>query len=137
MTQASTEETDDMTLDTQRWSPYAESHEKDMATMQRRLEECMRANTNTPLPAVINTASKNTDCKQQRGPLSDGLEGVTKTAKYYKNYDNTCWSCGYDVSKKHVIDNYMKKKPGYVDHHTGDNPAQGASIKDKEFLKWA
>ena len=57
--------------------------------------------------------------------------------KYYKNCDNACWSCGYDVSKKHVSDNCMKKKSGHVDHHMGDNPAPGASIKDKEFLKWA
>ena len=96
----------------------------------------MRANSNTPPPADINTASKNTDCKQQRGPLSDGPEGVTKTAKYYKNYDNTCWSCGYNVSKKHTSDSYMKKKPGHVDWHIGDNPVPGASNKDKEFSKW-
>ena len=97
----------------------------------------MRANTNAPLPAVINTASKNTDCKRQRGSLSDSPEGVTKTVKYYKNYDNACWLCGYDVLKKHTSDNCMKKETGHVDQHTGDNPAPGQDIKDKEFSKWA
>ena len=77
--------------------------------MQKGLEECMRTNSNTPPPAVINTASKNTDHKQHRGPLSDGPEGVTKMVKYYKNCDNACWSCGYDVSKKHDSGNCMKK----------------------------
>ena len=84
------EETDDTTLDTQWWSAYTASHEKDMATIRKRLEECMRTNFNTPPPAVINTASKNTDHKQHRGPLSDGPEGVTKIMKYYKNCDNAC-----------------------------------------------
>ena len=135
MTRAPTEETDDMTLDTQRWLAYIASHEKDMVTMRERLEDCMRVNSSTPPPAVINTASKNTDCKQRRGPLSDGPEGVMKTTKYYKNCDNACWSYGYDVSKIYDSGNYMKKKPGHIDWHTGDNPVPGASIKDKEFSK--
>ena len=103
--------------------------------MQRRLEEYMRANT--PPPAVIDTASKDIDYKQRRGPLSDGQEGVTKTVKYYKNYDNTCWSCGYNVSKQHDSGYCKKKTKGHIDWHTGDNPAPGVNFKDKEFSKWA
>ena len=74
---------------------------------------------------------------RQRGPLSDGPEGVTKTVEYYKNCDNTCWSCGYDILKHHHSGNRKRKKKSHIDQHTGDNPAAGASIKDKEFSKWA
>ena len=125
-----------MTLQTQQWLAYTASHNKEMTTMRKQLEDCMRTNSNTPPPVVINKASEN-DCKRRRGPLSDGPKGVTKTVKYYKNCDNAYWSCGYDVSKKHASKNCMKKKPGHVDHHTGDNLAPGARIKDKEFSKWA
>ena len=104
--------------------------------MQKQLEDYMRTNSNIPPPTVIDTASKNNH-KRRRGPLSDGPEGVTKTVKYYKNCDNACWLCGYDVSKKYASDNCMKKKPGHVDHHTGDNLAPGASIKNNKFSKWA
>ena len=105
--------------------------------MRKQLEDCIQSNSNTPPPTGINTARKNEDHKRQRSPLSDGPEGVTKTTNYYKNCDNACWLCRYDVSKKQASNNCMKKKAGHVDHHTGDNPAPGASIKDKEFSKWA
>ena len=136
MTRAPTEETDDMTFDTQRWLAYTASYEKDMATMQKQLEECMRTNSNTChlLSSIQQVRTRITSNIEV--PLSDGSEGVTKTMKYYKNCDNACWSCGCDVSKKHDSGNCMKKKAGHVDWHTGDNPAPGASIKDKEFSKW-
>ena len=60
-----------------------------------------------------------------------------ETLKYYKNCDNACWLCGYDVSKQHHNGNQKKNKKGHIDSHTGDNPAAGVSIKDKEFSKWA
>ena len=63
----------------------------------------MKRNSNTTPPAVIDTASKNGDRKRQRGPLIDGPEGVTKTTKYYKKFNNACWSCGYDVSKSILV----------------------------------
>ena len=105
--------------------------------MRKQMKDCMRSNSNTTSPAVIDTASKKRDRKQRQGSLSEGPDEVTKTVKYYKNYNNACWLCGYDVSKKHASDNYMKKKPGHVDHHTSDNQAPDTSIKDKEFSKWA
>ena len=106
--------------------------------MQRRLEQYMLANsTGTPPPPVIDTTTnKDRSQKHQKGPLRDSPEKVTETAKYYKNCCNVCWLCGYDVSKKYDSSNCMKKKPSHVDWHTGDNPVLGASIKDKEFLKW-
>ena len=58
--------------------------------MQKHLGSYMRANSNTPPPAVIDTANKNADRKQRRGPLIGDPERVTKTAKYYKKYDNVC-----------------------------------------------
>ena len=80
----------------------------------------MARGTGTPSPAVINTTSnKNTSQKQQKIPLSDGPEGVTKTLKYYKNCDNACCLCGYDVSKQHHSCNYKKKKKGHINFHTG------------------
>ena len=140
MSRAQTEETDDLTLQTQQWSVFtarqAANQEQQMAAMRKQLKDCMRANSNTPPPAVIDTASKNGNRKQQRGPLSDGPEGVTKTMKFYKNCDHACWSFGYDVSKLHHSGNCKNKKTGHIDSHTGSNPQPGASHKGKEFSKW-
>ena len=97
----------------------------------------MTRERDTPPPAFIDTAVNNESLKQQKGPLSDGPEGVTKTVKFYKNCDHACWSCGYDVSKMYHSGNCTKKKPGHIDSHSGANAAAGASIKDKQFSKWA
>ena len=88
-------------------------------------------------PAIIDTASNNETRKGQKGPLSDGPEGVKKMCKFYKNCGNVCWFCGYGVSKLHHNVNCRQKKKGHINSHTGDNLDTGASIKDKEFSKWA
>ena len=83
MTQATKEmKRDDTTLDTQKWLAFTASHENSLVTMQRRMEGCMGERTNTPPPAVIDTVSKGTNQKRQRGSLSDSPEGVKKTFKY-------------------------------------------------------
>ena len=139
MTQSPTEKTDDMTLQMKQWSAFTASQtanqEQQLAAMQKQLEDCMRENS-TSLPAVINTESKDGDQKQRRGSLTDGPEGVTKVAKFYKSCDNVCWSCGYDVSKHHHSGDCKKKRDNHNNTHTGANPQPGASQKDKEFLKW-
>ena len=139
ISRASTEETDDMTLQTQQWSAFTASqtanHEQQLAAMRKQLEECMRTPSTSP-PTLIDTASKSGDRKLRRGPLSDRPEGGTKTIKFYKTCDNACWSCGYDVSKIHHSGNCKKKKNGHIDGHTGVNPQPGAEKKDKEFSKW-
>ena len=61
-----------------------------------------------PLAVIDTTSSKGTSHKQQKVSLSDGPEGVTKTVKYYKNCDNACWLCDYDVSKQHQSGNLKK-----------------------------
>ena len=107
--------------------------------MQRRLEQYMLANsTGTPPPPVIDTTTnKDRSQKHQKGPLRDSPEKVTETAKYYKNCDYACWSCGYDCSKQHHSGNYRSKKKDHISNsYTDDNPAAEASIKTKEFLKW-
>ena len=72
--------------------------------MQQQLEQYMLANSTITPPPIIDTSSKNTSQNQRRkGPISDGPEGVTKTEKYYKNCDNTCWSHGYDCSKRTIV----------------------------------
>ena len=128
---------DDNTLQTQ-WSAFTASQaantESQFADMRRQLEQCM-SRGGTPPPAIIDTANKNGG-KKRKGPLSDGPEGTTKTKKFYKNCDNACYSCGYDVSKLHDSSNCMKKKKGHVDSHTGANPQLGANQKDIEFSKW-
>ena len=91
----------------------------------------------TPPPAVIDTAGNNETRQQRKGPLSDRPEGVTKTVEFYKNCDHACHSCGYDVLKLHRSGNCKKKKTSHIDAHMGANPQPGASIKDKEFPKWA
>ena len=136
LTRAQTEETDNMTLQTQQWLAFSASQEQQMVAMRKQLEDCMRTNSTTTPPAVIDTASNSGDRKRRRGPLSDGPEGVTKTTKFYKNCDHVCWSCGYDVSKLHHSGNCKKKKDGHNDSHTGANPQPGATQKDKEFSKW-
>ena len=137
---APTDETDDMTLQSQQWTAFSASQDQQMATMRRQMEELMRTNATSPPatspPSLIDTATKNGDRKRRRGPLSDGPEGETKLIKFYKTCDNACWSCGYDVSKLHDSGNCRKKKTGHIDSHTGDNPQAGASQKDKEFSKW-
>mmetsp|Transcript_24127 Transcript_24127/g.27595 ORF Transcript_24127/g.27595 Transcript_24127/m.27595 type:complete len:96 (-) Transcript_24127:18-305(-) len=95
----------------------------------------MSRGTGTPPPADIDTTSNNDTRKRRKGPLSDGLERVKKTVKFYKSCDHACWSCGYDVSNHHHSSNCKKKKSGHIDSHTGANPAAGPSIKDKKFLK--
>ena len=102
------------------------------ADLQRQLEQCM-SRGGTPLLAVVDTASNNDTRKRRKGPLSDDQEGVKKTVKFYKNYDHTCWSYGYNISKHHHSGNCKKKKKGHIDSHTGGIPAVGESIKDKEF----
>ena len=107
--------------------------------MQRQLEQCQRTNDTGLLPPlIIKTSSKGDVSWSQRrkGPLSDGTKGVIKTKKHYKNRDITCWSHDYDCSKKHHSGNCTHKKNGHINSHTGDNPAAGASQKDKQFLKW-
>ena len=139
MTQATEEmERDDTTIQTQ-WSAFTANQETQFASMQQQLEQCMlEKGTVTPPPPVIDTTSnKDTSWKHRKSPLSDGPEGVTKTTKYYKNCDNAYWWCGYDCSKQHHNGNCRKKKKGHIDSHTGDNPAAGESIKDKQFSKWA
>ena len=133
-----TEETDDMTLQTQQWSAFSASQDQQMAAMRKQLEDLMSKTCPpaTSPPSHIDTAPKDGGRKRRRGPLSDGPEGVTKTTKFYKTCDNACWSCGYDVSKDHDSTNCRKKKKGHIDSHTGDNPQPGASQKDKEFSKW-
>ena len=106
--------------------------------MQRQLEQYMSRGSGEPPTTVINTAStKDTTWKRQKGPLSDGPEGVTKTVKFYKSCDHVYWSSGYDVSKHHHNGSCKCKKNGHIHSHTVDNLAAGASIKDKEILKWA
>jgi len=72
-----------------------------------------------------------------RRPASDGPIGTVKTTKYWSKNDNCCWTCGYDISSLHDSTNCNCKLPGHITTHTGDNPAPGASTKDKEFSKWA
>ena len=105
--------------------------------MRPQLELCMARGGGTPPPAIIDTTSNKNGGKKQKGrPLSDGPEGVTKTKKFYKNCNNVCHSCGYNVSKLHNSMNCRCKKAGHVDSHTGDNPQPGANQKDKQFSKW-
>ena len=115
-TRAPTKETDGTTLQTQQWSVFTASQaahqEQQMAAMRQQSEDCMRANSTTPLPAVIDTAYKREDRKRRRYQLSDGPEKVTKTMKFYKNCDHACWSRGYDVSKFRHSGNYKNKKTG-------------------------
>ena len=64
MTQATGEtERDNTTRNTQKWLAFIASHENYLATMQRRLEDCMRKRANTLPPAVVDTASKDTNQK--------------------------------------------------------------------------
>ena len=134
---ATTGETDDLTLQShQQWSAYLAQHDQQLAATQKQLEECIRNSTSTCPPATIDTTSNSGDQKRRQGPLSNGPEGVMKITKFYKNCENACWLCGYDVSKLHDSGNYKKKKPGHIDSYTGANPQPGASQKDKEFLKW-
>ena len=71
-----------------------------------------------------------------RRPASDGPVGSIKTTKYWSKNDGCCWTCGCDISSLHSSANCNCKLPGHIDTHTGDNPAPGASTKDKEFSKW-
>ena len=71
-----------------------------------------------------------------RRPASDGPVGSVKTTKYWSKNDNCCWTCGCDISSLHYSANCNCKLPGHISTHTGDNPAPGASTKDKEFSKW-
>lgn len=131
-------ERDDNTLQTQ-WSAFTASQaantETQFADLRRQLEQCMKNATPSCPPAIIDTSTK-TGGKKRKGPLSDGPEGVTKTKKFYKNCDNACWSCGYDVLKLHDSRNCRNKLKGHIDSHMGANPQPGASQKDKEFSKW-
>ena len=80
-----TVETDDTTINSQ-WTAFEANQSQQFATINRQLEQWMLANgTGTPPPPVIDTSRK-----RRKGPISDGLEGVTKTDKYYKNCDNPC-----------------------------------------------
>ena len=134
---------DDNTLHTQ-WSAFTASQaaqsaqsESQFADLQRRLEQCMSSRgSGTPPPSTIDTTSTKTGGKKRKGPLSDGPEGVTKTKKFYKNCENVCHSCGYDVSKLHDSCNCRAKKAGHIDSHTGANPQPGANQKDKQFSIW-
>ena len=141
-TEATTDsDRDDNTLNTQ-WSAFTASQaaqsartESQFADMQRRLEQMAGGGSGTPPPTTIDTSNKSGG-KRRKGPLSDGPEGVTKTKKFYKNSNNVCYTCGYDVSKLHDSSNCRAKKAGHIDSHTGANPQPGASQKDKQFSEW-
>ena len=56
--------------------------------------------------------------------------------KYFKNNDNACWSCGYDILKRHNSSNCNNKRKGHIDWHTGATPAPGHNSKYMERSKW-
>ena len=59
MFRAPTEETDNLTFQTQQLAAFTASQEKELSPMRKRLTDCMRSNSNTPPPTVIDTANKN------------------------------------------------------------------------------
>ena len=71
-----------------------------------------------------------------RRATSDGPVGTVKTTKYWSKNDHCCWTHGCDISSLHTSANCDRQLPGHILTHTGDNPAPGASTKDKEFSKW-
>ena len=82
------EETDDTNIQTQQ-SAFEANQSQKFTTMQQWLKQCMLANGNgTSLSPIINTNNK--DTSQNPGQINDGLEGVQKTEKYYKNCNNAC-----------------------------------------------
>ena len=137
-----TQETDDATLGTQLTAMTAHQDQQ-MATMRRQLEQCQNINSATPPPPVIDVRRRPGSGRgrggnqTRRGPMSDGAQGTTKTEKFYKDCDNSCWSHGYDISPLHDSTNCRFRLPGHIESHTGATPAAGANQKDKQFSKWA
>lgn len=66
---------------------------------------------------------------------SDGPANTIKVTKYYDN-DNSCYSCGYDVSRNHTSKTCRFPLIGHDPNHTAENPSADHIPKDIEFSKY-
>ena len=63
---------------------------------------------------------------------SDGEPGKKKETKYYKNSNDYCWSCGWDVAKGHNGKTCWTRAKGHQEDATPQNPMNG-NMKDFDF----
>ena len=79
----------DMSISTQ-MTVFTAQHEQHMASMRRQLQQCQLANGGGPPPPIIVVCSRDGpggqggrggERRQRQGPMSDGMEGTTKTKK--------------------------------------------------------
>ena len=63
---------------------------------------------------------------------SDGDPGKKKETKFYKNSNDYCWSCGWDVAKGHTGKTCWTRAKGHQEDATPQNPMNG-NMKDFDF----
>ena len=63
---------------------------------------------------------------------SDGEPGTKKETKYYKNSNDYCWSCGWDVAKGHNGKTCWTRAKGHQENATPQNLMNG-NMKDFDF----
>ena len=63
---------------------------------------------------------------------SDGDPTKTRETKYYKNSNDYCWLCGWDVAKGHTGKTCWTQAKGHQEDATPQNPMNG-NTKDYQY----